>query len=143
MADTVNTRELVLDILRNMTKQGAYSDTADVLFKYQYLDKKDRAFLTRLAEGTLENLIQIDDMIDRFSSVPVRKIKPVILCILRMGVYQIRFMDAVPDAAACNEAVRLAKKKGFAENRERFCDRLLSAVINGNQILATYSSYCY
>ena len=43
MADTVNTRELVLDILRNMTKQGAYSDTADVLFKYQYLDKKDRA----------------------------------------------------------------------------------------------------
>ncbi len=122
MADTVNTRELVLDILRNMTKQGAYSDTADVLFKYQYLDKKDRAFLTRLAEGTLENLIQIDDMIDRFSSVPVRKIKPVILCILRMGVYQIRFMDAVPDAAACNEAVRLAKKKGF---------RNLSGFVNG------------
>lgn len=115
MADAVNTRELALDILLSVTKHGTHSHTAiaGVLEKYQYLDKKDRAFLTRLAEGTLENLIRIDYIIGQFSKVPVSKIKPVIHCILRTGIYQISFMDAVPDAAACNEAVRLAKKKGF------------------------------
>lgn len=124
MADKAGTRELVLDILLNIAKQGEYSNiaVAGVLDKYQYLDKKERAFLTRLAEGTLEYQIQLDDTIGRFSSVPVHKMKPVILCILRMGVYQIRYMDAVPDAAACNESVRLAKKKGF---------RSLSGFVNG------------
>ncbi len=124
MSETVNIRELVLDILLNVTKQGEYSHIAEkqVLEKYQYLNKKDRAFLTRLTEGTLENLIQIDYIINQFSKVPVHKMKPVICCIIRSGVYQIRFMDAVPDAAACNEAVRLAKKKGFQN---------LSGFVNG------------
>lgn len=124
MSETVNIRELALDILLNVTKQGEYSHIAEkqVLEKYQYLNKKDRAFLTRLTEGTLENLIQIDYIINQFSKVPVHKMKPVICCIIRSGVYQIRFMDAVPDAAACNEAVRLAKKKGFQN---------LSGFVNG------------
>ena len=115
MADAVNTRELALDILLSVLRQGTHSHIAiaGVLEKHQYLDKKDRAFLTRLAEGTLENLIRIDYIIGQFSKVPVSKLKPVICCILRSGVYQICFMDAVPDSAACNEAVRLAKKKGF------------------------------
>lgn len=124
MADTVNTRELVLDILLDVTKRGEYSHiaAANVLEKHQYLDKKDRAFITRMTEGTLENLIKMDYIIDQFSKVPVRKMKPVIRCILRSGVYQIMYMDTVPDAAACNEAVRLAKKKGF---------RNLSGFVNG------------
>lgn len=124
MSETVNIRELVLDILLRVTKQGEYSHIAQrqALEKYQYLDKQDRAFLTRLTEGTLEYLIQIDYIIDQFSKVPVRKMKPVICNIIRSGVYQIRFMDAVPDAAACNEAVLLAKKKGF---------RNLSGFVNG------------
>ena len=124
MSETVNIRQLVLDILLRVTKQEAYSHIAlqQVLEKYQYLDKKDRAFLTRMTEGTLEYLIQIDYIIDQFSKVPVRKMKPVICNIIRSGVYQIRYMDAVPDAAACNEAVLLAKKKGF---------RNLSGFVNG------------
>jgi len=77
MSETVNIRELVLDILLNVTKQGEYSHIAEkqVLEKYQYLNKKDRAFLTRLTEGTLENLIQIDYIINQFSKVPVHKMK--------------------------------------------------------------------
>lgn len=124
MTDTVSIRELVLDLLLRVTKDGEYSHIAEkqVLGKYQYLDKKDRAFLTRLTEGTLEQMIQLDYILDQFSSVPVSKMKPVVRCILRMGVYQIRFMDAVPDAAACNEAVRLAKKKGL---------RNLAGFVNG------------
>ena len=94
MADAVNTRELALDILLSVLRQGTHSHIAiaGVLEKHQYLDKKDRAFLTRLAEGTLENLIRIDYIIGQFSKVPVSKLKPVICCIFRSGVYQICFI---------------------------------------------------
>lgn len=129
MSDTVNIRELALDILLSVTKDGMYSHMIlkQVLDKYQYLDKKDRAFLTRMTEGTLENLIQIDYIINQFSKVPVRKMKPAISCILRGAVYQIRYMDAVPDAAACNEAVRLAKKRGF-KNLSGFVNGVLRGI---------------
>lgn len=119
-----NTRELVLEVLLAVTRDGEYSHIAlsNVLNKYQYLDKKDRAFLTRVTEGTLENLIRINYIINSFSKVPVNKMKPQIRCIIQSAVYQIYFMDAVPDSAACNEAVRLAKQKGF---------RSLSGFVNG------------
>lgn len=113
--NSANTRALVLEVLLEITRDGEYSHIAlaNVLNKYQYLDKKDRAFLTRVTEGTLENLIQIDYIINSFSKVPVNKMKPQIRCIVQSAVYQIYFMDAVPDSAACNEAVRLAQQKGF------------------------------
>lgn len=85
----------------------------DVLEKYQYLEKRDRAFITRVTEGTLENMIQLDYIIERFSKVKVRQMKPVIRNILRMSVYQLKYMDSVPDSAICNEGVRLAQKRGF------------------------------
>lgn len=124
MAAKVNDREFVLDILLDITKNGEYSHIAiaGVLDKYQYLDKKDRAFITRVTEGTLENLLQINYIINQFSKVPVSKMKPVIRCILQSAVYELYHMDAVPDSAACNEAVRLAKKRGFYQ---------LSGFVNG------------
>lgn len=136
MSDTVNIRELALDILLNVTKDGMYSHLIlkQVLDKYQYLEKKDRAFLTRMTEGTLENLIQIDYIIDQFSKVPVRKMKPVICCIIRGAVCQIRFMDAVPDAAACNEAVRLAKKRGF-QNLSGFVNGVLRSISRSKEAI--------
>ena len=57
--------------------------------------------------------ILIDYIIDSYSKVSVDKMKPVIREILRSAVYQIRFMDSVPDSAVCNEAVKLAQRKGF------------------------------
>jgi 16S rRNA (cytosine967-C5)-methyltransferase len=59
-------------------------------------------------------MIELDYIIDQFSKVKGNKMKPVIRNILRMGVYQLKYMDSVPDAAACNEAVKLARKKGFS-----------------------------
>lgn len=110
------TRELVLGILLEVTRDGEYSHIAlrNVLNKYQYLDKKDRAFITRVTEGTLERMIEIDYIINQFSNVKVNKMKPVIRNILRSAVYQLKYMDSVPNSAACNEAVKLATKKGFA-----------------------------
>ena len=108
--DGVNLRELVLDVLLAVTKEEEYSHIvlAALLDKYQYLTKQERSFITRLTEGTLERMIELDYIIGRFSSVKINKMKPVIRCILRMGVYQLKYMDTVPDSAACNEAVKLA-----------------------------------
>ena len=110
------TRELILGILLSVTRDGEYSHIAlqNVLNKYQYLDKKERAFITRVTEGTLERMIEIDYIIDQFSKVKVNKMKPVIRCIMRSAVYQLKYMDSVPDSAVCNEAVKLATKKGFS-----------------------------
>lgn len=115
MTEHKNERELVLDILLAVTRDGEYSHIAvkNVLEKYQYLEKNSRAFITRVSEGTLERMVELDYIIDQFSKVPVRKQKPVIRNILRMGVYQLKYMDTVPASAACNEAVKLAERKGF------------------------------
>lgn len=112
---TNNTREIILGILLSINRDGEKSHMAirNTLDKYQYLSRQDRAFIARVCEGTMEHRIYIDYVIDRFSSVKVEKMKPVIQNILRSAVYQIRFMDTVPASAACNEAVKLAQKKGF------------------------------
>ena len=78
-----------------------------------FLPKQERAFITRVCEGTLEYRILIDYIIDSFSKIPVDKMKPPIREILRSAVYQLKYMDSVPDSAVCNEAVKLAQRKGF------------------------------
>lgn len=115
MTDGVNTRELILDILLQVTKEQEYSHIAirGMLDKYRYLPKQERAFISRVSEGTLEHMIEMDYIINQVSKTKVNKMKPVICNILRMGVYQLKYMDAVPDRAACNEAVNLAVRKGF------------------------------
>ena len=114
--DNVNTRNLVVDILLAVTRDGEFSHIAirDVLDKYRYLPKQDRAFITRLSQGTLERMIELDAIINQFSKTKVKKMKPVIAVILRSGVYQLKYMDSVPDSAACNEAVKLTVKRGFS-----------------------------
>ena len=62
--------------------------------------------------GVIENLLYIDYIISKLSNIKISKIHPPILEILRMGVYQIAFMDKIPDRAAVNEAVKLSKKYG-------------------------------
>lgn len=117
MTNKVNTRELALGILMEVTEEKKYSHLVlrSVLEKYQYLDKQERAFLTRVAEGTIQRGIELDYILNQYSKVKVEKMKPVIRNILRMSVYQLKYMDAVPASAACNEAVKLAVKKGFAQ----------------------------
>ncbi len=112
----VNERELVLDILLEVNKNKIFSHQAIrmMLEKYQYLSKQERGFITRVAKGTIEWQITEDYIIRQFSKVPVNKMKPVIREILRMSVYQIFYMDRVPDSAVCNEAVKLAQKRGFS-----------------------------
>lgn len=115
MNQQVNTRELILGILLEVNKEGQYSHLVirSTLEKYQYLEKQERAFITRVCEGTLEYKLRLDYILNQFSTVPAEKMKPVIRELLRSSVYQILYMDSVPDSAVCNEAVKLARRKGF------------------------------
>jgi len=110
----VNEREVVLDMLLSL-REGKLSHTIlkDTLDSYLYLDKSSRGFITRLYEGTIEKRLYLDYIIDGYSKTPVKKMKPIIMLLLEMAVYQIFFMDRVPDSAAINEAVKLTKKRGL------------------------------
>lgn len=132
----VRTREIVLGILLETEtgKQFSHRIMRDVLQKYDYLRGQEKAFIKRLAEGTLERRIELDYFINQISSVPVQKMKPLIRCLLRMGVYQILYMDAVPDSAACNEAVKLAGKRGF-HNLKGFVNGVLRKIASEKENL--------
>ena len=80
MGKQINEREVVLEILMEITENGAYSHKilGDVLSKYQYLEKRERAFITRVVEGTLEHMIEIDYILNQISKTKVKKMKPVI-----------------------------------------------------------------
>lgn len=110
-----NKRELILDMLIEILEKENYSHLVirDVLDKYNYMESRDKAFIKRVTEGTLERLIQMDYILDQFSKTPVAKMKPLIRNLLRMSTYQMLYMDSIPDSAVCNEAVKLAGKRGF------------------------------
>ena len=101
----------------------------DVLDKYSYLSKTDRSFIKRLIEGTIERRITLDHVLDLYSKVPSRKMKKQIRTLLRMGTYQLLYMDTVTDFAAVDETVKIAKKTGFYN---------LSGFVNG--VLRSISS---
>lgn len=130
MTNSENLRDIVCDLLLETTREQTPSHVAirRMLEKYQYLGSGERRFISRLTRGTLERQISLDWMIERFSSVKVKKMKPVIRTILRMSVYQIKYMDGVPDSAVCNEAVKLAKKRGF-KNLSGFVNGVLRNMI--------------
>lgn len=142
-------REAVLEILTRIRESGDYSHIAvkEVLDRCERegMDRRQRAFVKRLTEGVIERRIELDDVIRKYTKKGVR-IKPVVRDILRMGIFQILYMDSVPDSAACNEAVKLTKANGKKEvagfvngilrNVARGKDNLLSTqVLSGSKQL--------
>ena len=118
-----NPRAVVLDILIDVLEHGGFShQTIYRLLNEEGFTSKERAFAVRLARGTIENALLLDDCINQVSKTPVRKMKPLVRNVLREAVYQIRFMDNVPDSAAVNEAVKLMRKRGLSQ---------LSGFVNG------------
>ncbi len=134
-------RELSLDILLSVTSGQTYSHIAlrDVLDKYAYFEKGKRALIKRLVEGVLENMLLLDEIIGQFSSVPVKKQKNVIRNILRMAVYEIFYMDAIPPHASVNEAVKLAERRGF-RNLKGFVNGVLRSIERGREDLVLSDS---
>ena len=112
---TENIREIALDTMLTMEQQKEFSNylIKSVLDKYDYLPGRDKAFIKRLTEGTLERRLELDYYLNKVSSVPVGKMKPLIRELLRISLYQMLYMDTVPDSAICNEACKIAEKRGF------------------------------
>lgn len=109
-----NSREIVYGMLTETLENGAFSQhvISDALNKYGP-DRRERSFITRLYLGVLERLIYLDHILNSVSSVKTVKMKLPVLIILRMGLYQMIFMDSVPDHAAVNESLKLAQNHGF------------------------------
>lgn len=110
-----NPREVVLDMLLIWDKEKEYVNKLlnDVLYKYDYLEKSERAFISRLFTGCVERRIELDYVINQYANTKVNKMKPLIRNAIRMGTYQLLYMDKVPDNAACDETVKLIRKRGF------------------------------
>lgn len=113
---SINIREIAGDTLVEILEHGQFSHIylKAVLDKYGYLEKNERAFITRLVNGVVERKLELDYIIDNYSKTKVKKMKPLIRTMMRMGVFEIYYMDGVPESATCNEYVKLAKKRGFA-----------------------------
>lgn len=133
MADSINEREIVLDILLELNKPDTMSHLVigAALKKYQYLLKHQRSFIMRLSQGTIERRIELDYIINSYSKIPVNKMKPLIRCLLELSVYQLKYMDNVPVSAVCNEAVKLAQKRHFV-NLKGFVNGVLRSIARNN-----------
>ncbi len=115
-----NSRRLVYKTLLKIEQDGAYSNLAiDHALKQSDLSAQDKAFASALFYGVCERKITLDFVISRLSSVRLSKMDTSIKVILRMGLYQLLYMDSITDFAAVDESVKLvmyAKKprlKGF------------------------------
>lgn len=133
----MNIREIVLDMLMELSKNGTYCHLLirDVLKKYNYLDQRDKAFIKKVTEGVIERKIELDYVINMFSNTKVNKMKPLIREVLRMGAYQILYMEQVPDSAVCNEAVKLAEKRKF-HNLKGFVNGVLRNIARNKETIS-------
>ena len=103
-------REAALDALAACRRNGAWIDGAlKQVLKRDGLSGRDAAFASRIAYGVMQNRIYLDRCLARCLTQRPEKLEPLLLDILRIGAYQILFMDKVPVNAAVNEAVEMAK----------------------------------
>jgi len=109
---SLGARLVALDVLTDVHEHGAYAALAldRRLTASPALPPRDRRLATELVYGTLENKIRLDHMLGFF--LEKKEVEPLVRDILRMGAYQLFFLDRVPGSAAVNEAVKLARAKG-------------------------------
>lgn len=129
-----STRFTVLELLNKMNS-GAYSNLAlDAILKDSDYSERDKAFISRLFYGILERKLTLEYIISVYSDKPLHKLDNSIINILKIGLYQLKYMDSVPDNAAVNESVALTKqiKKASASG---FVNALLRRFIRDNKII--------
>ena len=123
-------REIALKTVYKIDKEEAYSNIAlDEMIKdnRKKLDDRDIGFISELVYGITTWKLTLDEIIKKYSKIRLKKISPWILNILRMGIYQIVFLDKVPKSAAVNESVNLAKRYGH-KSSSNFVNAILRNV---------------
>lgn len=127
-------RLAALKILYEIDKNKAYMN---ILLSKKCAEEgfcgRDSAFLGELVKGTVRNRYYIDYVIGLYSKIKIKKISPWIMNILRLGVYQLKFADKVPQSAAVNESVALAKRYGHSSSAG-FVNALLRKISAQNEI---------
>ena len=127
-----NPRQTAFDVLLKIERDGAYSNLAlNNAIRESRLSGVDSAFVSALVYGALERQITLDYVIKQYSKIPLRKIEIKTKIILRMGLYQLLFMDKVPESAAVNESVNLAKKQRLQKS-SGFINGILRSVTRAN-----------
>ena len=120
-----NARQTAFDILSKIQKDSSYSNlTIDSFLASVCLDEVDSAFVSALVYGVLESSFTLDYQLAANLKQPLKKLKPQVLTVLRLGAYQLLFMDKVPESAAVNESVKLIKA-----NCCSFASSLVNAVL--------------
>ncbi|MFT8888539.1 MAG: 16S rRNA (cytosine(967)-C(5))-methyltransferase RsmB [Ethanoligenens sp.] len=104
-------REIALSVLLRMEKDGSYSNLLlDTALEKAALPRRDAALATALVYGVIARRITLDYWLESAAKRPVEKMQPALRNLLRLGAYQLCFMDKIPARAAVNEAVQLTKK---------------------------------
>ena len=122
-----NPREFALDILNNFEGQKDYTHhyLDHISEKDSGIDNRDKAFISNLVQGVLRWKLRLDWIISGYSKIPLTKLDPPVLNMLRLAVYQIFFLKRVPDSAAVNEAVNQAKRKYSSRHAAPFVNAVL------------------
>ncbi len=128
-----NPREVALLALYEIEYDGAYSNMAVKSALPKLEDSRDKGLVTQLVYGVVRRKLTLDYIISRYSKVKIKKLSKYVLLILRMGVYQLYFTDKIPESAAVNESVRLAKK--YCGKSAGFVNGILHSVIRGKSTL--------
>lgn len=110
-----NTRTLAVKALLRVKDGGFSNIVLDAMLSGAQLEHRDKAFISVLFYGTLERRITLDKIIKKYSSKPLESLEPEVLECLRIGFYQLIYMNSVPDMAAANETVEAVKQLGFAK----------------------------
>lgn len=123
-------REVALKALYKIDKEQAYSNIVlnmEIKQNKNTLNEKDIGLISEIVYGVTTWKLAIDEIIKKHSSIRLKKISDWILNILRMGIYQIIFLDKIPKSAAVNESVNLAKKYGH-KSSSSFVNAILRKV---------------
>ena len=124
-------RETALKALGDFRRRKAMPDLSlNTLFEKANIPARDRSLALQILRGVLQNIMYCDYIISSFSSIELKKIHPLILDILRISVYQIIFLDRIPNSAAVNEGVKLARKNSNPR-AAGFVNAVLRKVANG------------
>ena len=124
------TRQIALKTLYKIEKEKAYSNIAlneTLNENRKKLNNKDIGLISEIVYGVTTWKLTLDEIIKKYSKIKVKKISPWIINILRMGIYQIIFLDKVPKSAAVNESVNLAKRYGH-KSSSNFVNAILRKV---------------
>ena len=122
-------RRAAFDVLRRVFEDDAYADRA-LRSAADGLDERDRALATRLAYGAVQRVRTLDHAIGELGGRPVAKLDPPVRAALRLGAYQLGFVDGVPRYAAVNESVELVRAAGL-ERAVAFTNAVLRRVADG------------